>query len=308
MCRFTAVILLGLVALALAACGGGSDDSSSTPPTGRIAFASDRDGNTEIYVMNADGSGQVNVSNNPAGDDDPWWSPDGKQIGFKSSRGADQDLWTMNADGSNPTQVTRDPALDGQLRWSPDGKKIAYYSFAQQSEGYLWVADADGGDPQGVLKAIHPAQPDQDCAGGFPGGWYPDGQHILFRGSRGSASALQICSVKSDGSDLKVLYSQPSVQATFPALSPDASKIAFVTNQDGNEEIYVMDADGGNLQRVTDDKGKDLWPSWSPDGKWIAFSSDRDGDFEVYIMRPDGSGLKQLTSNTASDSNSDWAP
>ncbi|MDO8617059.1 MAG: hypothetical protein Q7T33_15220 [Dehalococcoidia bacterium] len=305
--RFAALILVGFASLALSACGGGSGDSS-TLPTGRIAFVSDRDGNQEIYVMNADGSGLANLTNNAALDDEPWWSPDGKRIGFKSSRGGRVDLWAMNADGSNPQEVTMDPALEGQLRWSPDGKKIAYYSFRQQSEGYLWVANADGSDPQSVLKAIHPANPDQGCAGGFPGGWFPDGQHILFRGSQGSNGALQICSVNSDGSDLKLLYGQNSVLATYPALSPDASRIAFTANQDGNDEIYVMNADGRDLQRVTEDDGYDEWPTWSPDGKWIAFYSDRDGDFEVYIVRPDGSGLKKLTDNTAADTNSAWSP
>jgi len=299
------LILAGLAALLLVACGGGGD--SSIVPPGRIAFVSDRDGNQEIYIMDADGSGQVNLTQNPAPDEDPWWSPDGSRIGFKSMRGGQSDLWTMSADGNDVKRVTNDGAVDGQLRWSPDGKSIAYYSFAQQDQGYLWLANADGSDPKAVLKSIHPARPDQQCAGGFPGGWFADGQRILYRGSWGEGSALQICSVKSDGSELHAIYSEKGALATYPALSPDGSRIAFVTNRDRNDEIYVMDADGGNLQRVTDDGAPDEWPSWSPDGQWIVFASQRDGNDEIFIVHPDGSGLRKLTDNAAGDIKPAWS-
>ncbi len=300
------IIAATLAVLALAACSGGDD--ASGPPSGRIAFVSKRDGNQEIYIMNADGSGQVNLSQTPADEDDPWWSPDGTLIGFSSGRGHQSDLWTMDATGGSVKQLTNDGAVDGQPRWSPDGKRIAFYSFRNPARGYLWVANADGSGATAVLGKLFPAVADQECAGGFPGGWYPDGQHILYRGSWGAGSALQICSVKADGQDLSSLYKENSVMATFPALSPDASKIAFVTNTDGNDEIYVMDANGSNPLRVTNDDGKDEWPVWSPDGKWIAFSSDRDGDFEIYIVRLDGSGLKKLTDNTVADTAPAWSP
>ncbi len=306
--RFAALNLLGLAALIVVACGGGDDDSSIVAP-GRIAFVSDRDGNQEIYVMNADGSAQVNLTQNSAVDEDPWWSPDGSEISFRSMRAGQSDLWTMDADGKNVKRVTNDGAVDGQLRWSPDGQRIAYYSFAEQEQGYLWVANADGGDPKAVLTAIHPAGVDQQCAGGFPGGWFPDGQHILYRGSWGEGSALQICSAKSDGSEIHAIYGERGASATYPAFSPDGSKIAFVTNRDGNDEIYVMDADGSNLQRVTDDDAPDEWPSWSPDGTWIVFASQHDESFEIRIMHPDGSGLKKLTDNaTGNNTKPAWSP
>ncbi len=123
------LILAGLAALLLVACGSSGDDSSIVPP-GRIAFVSDRDGNQEIYIMNADGSGQVNLTQNAAPDEDPWWSPDGSRIGFKSMRGGQSDLWTMSADGDDVKRGTNDGAGDGQLRGSPGSRAMQMMSMA----------------------------------------------------------------------------------------------------------------------------------------------------------------------------------
>jgi Tol biopolymer transport system component len=331
------VLALGLVT---AACGG--EEVFTGEPTGTIAFTSDRDGTDEIYVMNGDGSEQVNISNNESKDSEPWWSPDGSRLVFKSFRTGPADLFVMNGDGSDVQQLTENPAVDGGARWSPDGSRIAFYSFRRQRDGLMWVMGADGSDPQPVLKDQVPS-PLTACAGGFPGGWFQDGQRILYRGSEGGISALQICSVAPDGSDIKIILSESGVQSYFPSLSPDGRKIAFTSDRDGNLEVYVMNSDGGHVRRITDiqhdptreedeaglntcadslDNGDDgvadasdrdcfamdEYPTWSPDGQWIAFHSDRDGDFDIYIVRPDGSDLRQLTDNDDNDMQPSWSP
>ena len=105
--------LLLLVVLAAAACGGGA----SGP--GKIAFVSDRDGNREIYVMNADGSNQTRVTNNPALDYAPSWSPDGTKIAFYSRRDGNREIYVMSADGSGQTRLTNNAAEDRWPTWSP---------------------------------------------------------------------------------------------------------------------------------------------------------------------------------------------
>ncbi|MBI2914114.1 MAG: PD40 domain-containing protein [Chloroflexi bacterium] len=301
-------ILAAAVALLAGACGGSrQQEGTPAPPTGRIAFSSDRDGYSQVYVMNADGSGQVNVSQGEDREDQPWWAPDGEHIAFSSLRDVFPDIYLVKADGTDLRRLTNDAAVDGAMRWSPDGSKVAFYSFQSQSRGFLWVAKSDMTDQTPVLASLFPAGPEVECAGGFPGAWFPDGNRILYRGS-GSSGALQICAVNEDGSDVRIIHSEPQAASYYPALSPDGTKIAFTTNRDGNDEIYVMNADGSDLQRVTDSDSGDTNPTWSPDGNWIAFSSNRDGQFAIYIVQADGTGLFKITDNKANDSQPAWSP
>ena len=127
-------VMSALVVVALAACSESpmpnpepttQDASASTP---RIAFHSNRDGNWEIYVMNADGSGQTRLTDNPARDIRPSWSPDGRHIAFSSDRddpdSDDNDrimsIYVMNVDGSDETRLTDNSATDHASDWSPN--------------------------------------------------------------------------------------------------------------------------------------------------------------------------------------------
>jgi len=85
----------------------------------KIAFTSDRDGNNEVYVMNADGTNPINFTNHPANDLGPFWSPDGTKIAFVSKRDGNREVYVMNADGSNPMNLTNNSASDELPSWSP---------------------------------------------------------------------------------------------------------------------------------------------------------------------------------------------
>jgi Tol biopolymer transport system component len=112
---------------------------------GKIAFSSDRDGNTEIYVMNAqDGSNQTRLTDNAASDEFPSWSPDGTKLAFTSDRDGNTEIYVMNAqDGSNQTNLTIDSATDEFPSWSPDGTKIAFVTGAD-----IYVMNAQDGSNQ----------------------------------------------------------------------------------------------------------------------------------------------------------------
>lgn len=90
-----------------------------SPDGSRIAFTSDRDGGTGIYVMNADGSGPTRLTDSPAGDFLPTWSADGSKIAFISSRDGNREVYVINADGSGQTNLTKNPAYDVAPTWSP---------------------------------------------------------------------------------------------------------------------------------------------------------------------------------------------
>ena len=113
--------------------------------------------------------------------------------------------------------------------------------------------------------------------------------------------------VDSDGDVIKRFTAESSSESD-PAWSPDAKRIAFTTDRDGNREIYVMSADGTNAVRLTNGSAGDYHPAWSPDGAKIAFVSERDGNPEIYVMNADGSGSVRLTNHVAGDSDPAWSP
>ena len=124
----------------------------------RIAFVSERDGNKEIYVMNADGSNLRNLTRNPARDSGPAWSPNGEHIAFDSSRGGNNEIYVMDVEGGNLRNLTNDPAYDVSPSWSPDGKQIAFASakkVARPKDRFIfdiYVMDIDGGNLQKLTK------------------------------------------------------------------------------------------------------------------------------------------------------------
>ena len=120
--------------------------SNDTPPStpgasGRIAFESVRGGVSDIYVMNADGSGKVNLTNDPATDQFPAWSPDGSRIAFDSFRDGSSDIFIMNADGTGVTGLNTNGG--SRAAWSPDGSRIAFSATGNiQSEIFVINATA----------------------------------------------------------------------------------------------------------------------------------------------------------------------
>ncbi len=296
-----------LISMALFLAVGAFTALAGSHDSGKITFVSDRDGNREIYIMNADGSDQRNVTCHAAWDSDPAWSPDGKKIAFVSDRDTKSlvgDLtWTIyviDIEGGHEMQVTSTAADNRKPMWSPDGKKIAFSS-NRESNYRIYLIDPDGSNQMNLtdnLSSIDPV-------------WSPDGMKVAFIQCDGwildSSANMEICIANVDGSDQMNLTNTAAWDG-YPVWSPDGSKIAFITNRDGNEEIYVMNADGSNQVNLTNNPGIDIFPCWSPDGTRIAFVSDRDGNEEIYVMNADGSNQVNLTINSASDFSPAWSP
>lgn len=257
---------------------------------GRIAFNSDRDGDAEIYSMNADGTGLKRLTESPGNDLTPSWSPDGTRIAFGSARAGNYDIYTMNADGSNITRLT---FADGNLHptWSPDGSKIAFISDRTDDEE-IFIMNTDG---SGQTRVTNNTVTDFDPS------WSPDGSKIAF--SNYDEGGIFVINV--DGSGLKRL----TIDGAEPGWSPDGSEITFSSFRDGNWEIYSMNADGTGQTRLTENPAVDYDASWSPDGTKIAFYTNRnDGNNEIYVMNTDGSGQTRLTENPADDTEPDFGP
>ena len=232
----------------------------------KIAFASARDGNLDIYVMDGDGSNQRRVTVHPARDESPAWSPDGKKIAFVSNRNNvnkdHKQIWVIDADGKNPIRLT-DGLVDSDPDWSPDGTKILYDARLVPEDhhlapGGITVMDADGKDKRLFERR------------GFDPSWSSDGQRIAFISVR-NAKVTQLYVMDVDERN-RTQLTDDFVYKRMPSWSHDGKRIAYA----GDYVIWVVDSDGENPRQLTQ-IGKqtvsDSHPTWSPDSESIAFTS-----------------------------------
>jgi Tol biopolymer transport system component len=314
----------------IAACGGERASGDSTG--GEIVFASSRDGDFEIYAMKPDGSDVRQLTRNEgdgtreADDQVPAWSPDGARIVFASTRdhsgdgSDDSEIYVMESDGGAQTRLTENMELEGEPVWSPDGESILFARrLVPGEDGFeLALMRADGTGAETVLE----------IDGYGSGAFSPDGSQVAFTRCRSEERTLdcEIWVADADGSDRRLLVDSGGRDGGL-AWSPDGARIAFTSDRDRNGqcffhdcwghngEIYVMNADGSEQRRLTDDPGDDQSPSWSPDGTRIAFAGLRDVEggvdapwenYEIYVMGEDGSDVVELTDNTTWDWHPDW--
>lgn len=246
----------------------------------RIAFRSFRDGNWEIYTMNADGSEVRRLTNNPASDLDPAWSPDGTRIAFASNRDGNYEIYVMNWDGTNLVRVTNHPAEDLFPAWQSG--VIAFTSSRDGQYEIYTVAPTGANLGRQTQNGFHDVHPFGAYRASRPGGNFD-----IWSG-------------------ITPLAAHPA-DDWEPASAPNLSRVAFSSLRDGNWEIYSMFASGTELQRLTNDPGEDRAPSYSPEASRIAFSTTRDGKAEIYSMNRDGSALQRLTMNEAHDNAPAWS-
>jgi TolB protein len=288
--RSTILAALAVMSTGLVAAGPGH--AAFPGANGRIAFSSFRDGNFEIYTVNADGTDPTRVTNETPFDGGPAWSADGTKIVFASVFG----IQVMNADGSGRFGVTTNP-FDSDPTWSPDGTKIAFTSDDPES-AEIHVVNVDG---SGELNVTN------NPADDFGPAWSPDGTKIAFTrlSIDGPQVHYDIYAMNPDGSGQTDL-SMAEGFVREPDWSPDGTKIAFA-----GFGIEVMNADGsGQTRLMSSDAGVPSSPAWSPDGGEIAFTRAEDlfGSDELSVMNADGSELRRLTTSPGFDGDPSWQP
>jgi Tol biopolymer transport system component len=160
-----------------------------SPDGSQIAFFSERDGYSEIYVIDVDGAGERQLTDNDVNDKDPAWSPDGTQIAFISRRDGDYDIYVMQADGGDQRPLTDNDTNEWSPAWSPDGTQIVFASDLD-NERHLYVMGADGSSPRRLTDASFPWNDDP--------AWSPDGTQIAFRSNRGGF--VDVYLMNADGS------------------------------------------------------------------------------------------------------------
>ena len=264
----------------------------------KIVFASYEGGiQSDIYVMNSDGSGKKRLTKDPGEDYIASFSPDGSMITFVSSRTGNNEVYRIDASGNDLTRLTYNPGRKASPTFSTDGRHI-YFTTTDVIPGRSDIMRMSlkgsiiDDITHGLVAAEEPHQ-------------IPGTNKLVF------VTDLLVPREKLYTIDLTTLQVDPlTVQYPgrhmAPRASPDGTKIAFISNGSGTWELYTIDSNGNNLFQVTSNGAEGWTPTWSPDGKKLMFTG-RNAGTEIYRINKDGTNLIQLTKSGGSSHGQDAA-
>jgi TolB protein len=249
----------------------GACQATWSPDGNQLAFTSPCDGRhdlypgAQIYLINADGTNLhlLPVPNDPQGDFDPAWSPDGKKIAFTSLRGGSPHIFLYDLVNNTLIQVTNSHYIDRQPFWEPGGTHLAFVRMFLYAQ--VWWVDVTN------LANLKETQfsPYNNISDYWPA-WSPNGQLVLYSQIQPGSNPFLVGLIVSNriyGTERRILPVGPDM--SFPIaqvnISPDGNFLAFESWPDGlNHDIYIMDIQGVNLRRLTQDPGPDFDPAWRP--------------------------------------------
>lgn len=274
-------------------------------PGGTLSFLTTRDGNFEVYTMDAKGQNVRNLTRNKALDFWSSWSPDGNHVLFYSNRDGNNEIYTMDADGNDQRNLSNHPSNDYLPAWSPDGRRIAFTSDRDHKSREIYTMNADGSG----LSRLTANEDFEEVPT-----WSADGTRILFTrqiretDDTSHAANGELFIMDADGTHEQRLTFKKGFDSGAK-VSPDGGKIAFYgPADDGNFEIFVMNGDGSNMINVTQDTLEDYSPSWSPDGNWIAYASGTADHYDVWVIHVASRNKIRLTSGPKRNETPVWRP
>jgi Periplasmic component of the Tol biopolymer transport system len=315
------LLLFLLLPLIFAADGDQNNNAFTAGTVHKIVFTSKRDGNSEIYTMNGDGSDLQRLTNTKTDELMPQWSPDAAKLLYLVKKGGKYEIWIMNSEGGGEVKAADDCAAGSQPSWSPDGSKIVYLA-KYKSRNAIFSVSSNGGDPVRLTE--------NNAEGSAPS-WSPDGSKILYL--QRLKDYTDIYTIKPDGTERSKLTDGRGTDMA-PVWSPDGRKIAyiyfksaFVGYPDGI--IAVMNGDGTKPLDII--KASKMYPDhefqddfyWSPDGANFAYtkvaqvlaSTSDSGKvsysfkYGTYIAKVNGSDQEQQLAFTGDDrAHPSWSP
>ena len=288
--------------------GGGCKENFGGPPLS-IAFASNRDGNDEIYVMDPGGSDQTNISQNPASDINPDISPNGRFIAFASNRvtadnpEGDFEIFVMNLRTGVFSQITQNTGLDSWPRWSPDGESIAFET-RETAAATSWEIFRYNFEEDALVRLTTNNLLDRVPE------WSPDGEVLVIR----QVNDLFLIAAD-DGSDVAQLtFDAPPAGSGFPAapgidqmasFSPNGKMLTWLSVRNGYPSVFVMQIDQPEIQIELTPRPEPApatfvsrAPGFSRNGQFIYFtraSPETDNVEDIFVMNADGSCVRRLT-------------
>ena len=260
----------------------------------------------KLCVMNSDGTRRQCLQSGPwdcAGS----WSPDGTQIVFSSKRDAtvetneNAEIYLMKADGSDVRRLTNLPeSHDINATFSPEGTHIVFTS-AVYGVGRIHRMRVDGSQLELVADANTSGSSDILD-------WSPDGTRLLISRTHQSSDP-DIYSIAAPPNTSRVDRVTSFVATEMMAdLSRDGSEIVFVSDREGENKIYIMNADGSGVRRLTNTEFNELSPAWSPDASRVAFEHGGTGKLQIYVVGRDGSDIRQITDHPGGCGRAAWSP
>jgi Tol biopolymer transport system component len=246
---------------------GGACQPSWSPKGDQLVFTSPCNNDKEMYdnsglfIINADGTGLVDLNSPIEGDYDPDWSPDGKKIAMTSLRDGNRHIYILDLDTREAVGLSGKNSHEFQPNWSPDGQLIAFTTILSGPKE-VWTMTADGSDRKVFSRVMK-----GDCLDPL---WSPDMKSILFTHYAGSDNRAVIKTARwLDGGIERGFKEVPIIDLSATTREPDFSQdgywIVFVSSKDpGNLDIFLMRANGADFQRLTTDPAKDFDPAWRP--------------------------------------------
>jgi serine/threonine-protein kinase len=262
-----------------------------------IVYQSLIDGKWRIAVKDGLNGEARRLTGGDANDFNPAFSPDGSRIAFNSDRDSGPNgahsIYTMNLDGSDLKRITQGTGRSPS--YSPDGSTIVFQSDREGGREHLWVVPVDGGEARQITRGTQ-----NDTAPN----WSRDGTRIVYQSDAGGG-VTHIFTVDARGGTPRQL-TDGATRDNRPVWSPDGKQIAFARFENNQWNIYVMNADGSDIRKLTDGSFN-INPSWSPDGKQILFQSDREnGQQQVFVMPAEGGPARRVTQLTAINASPSW--
>ncbi|HYP54392.1 MAG TPA: hypothetical protein VEQ42_12665, partial [Pyrinomonadaceae bacterium] len=232
----------------------------SWTPDGRVVYASIASGSWDIWVMNADGSGQKQLTVGARSNYGPSVSPDGGHIVFVSNRaGGAFNVWRMDADGSNPLRLTSGQG-ENFAHVTPDGRWVVYATVGFAQPSHVWKVPIDGGESVRLVEG--------NASWPFVS---PDGKFVACVFQPGPGSPVKLAVVPFDGGPPAKLFDIPPTFRANVVWTPDGRAVTFIDNRDGTGNLWSQPVAGGPARQLTDFKSAGVTAyDWSPDGKRLA--------------------------------------
>ncbi len=284
---------------------------AKAPTTAKILFTSTRDGNREVYIMNPDGSEQVNLTQHPATDLQAVWSPTGEKILFVSDRGGTRDLYLMNPDGTHVRRVFNrkiEPWRDSPS-WAPDGEQFVYDQWDRNGGGTSGIYIATLGDQDAELLGKH----------SYPA-WSPDGVEIACVAANPAGTWIILMDVRTR-KHKRLLPKKSLPWQTQPSWSATGAKLAFAGNNNplpvildrdlhnawkAKQTIFIVNRDGTGLQQLVEEAGPYAqYPALSPDGNEVLYTRRINGDFQIFKLDVN-SGVRTQLTHISWNTGGDW--